>query len=780
MRKLFMIARSNMRRAKGQTTAISVLILLTAMLLNLWLMLSMDYKANFDRCHSRLNAQHVTVSVDDSDGKIKEFLSEKLNNDKDVSEYGLDMCMHMTGKFPFNDGEMNSWFVFIEKQMALERLVGKAEMIEDSRFTSGVYLPILYKNDEIDVGRPIELSIGSHTVTYTVCGFFNSVMAGTHNCTITEIILSKDKYDELAELGYAPKSVLCSVRLHDKSENLNFEADLKSAAAQQFPNVTMISNCYDVVEQARYISQSICSVIISTMAFFVLLIAVIVVVSNIMNYIQVNMKNLGALKAAGYTSVQLIGSLLLQFLGLSLLTAVIGEGLSYGLFPVINTMMILQTGMPYAVHFLPLPFFITLSILGGAVAAAVWFAARKIKKIEPIVALRQGVQTHNFKCNHVPLETAKVPLNLALALKTMFSGVKHNITVCITMLILSLIVVFSGLMAANMIVNTTPFINLIVGETADSCISVHAEEEDRFLREMEADSRVEKVYLQTSLNVTHLGGAELMINICDDFSKVNNQSIMYKGRFPKYDNEIAIGAKYAKEQGFAVGDEIEITEDGKTAVYLISGLTQVTNFLGRDGLLTRSGYERLSTLTETNYYLNLANGTDIDAFNTEAEEKFADSVNATVNIKSTVENFSDFYITLMTVIVIAILVLSVIIIVFVLYILIRTMLNNKMRDYGIMKALGFTTGQLILQTAFTFMPAAALSAAVGLSIGCVVINPILSLFFGTLGVLKCTFAVPAGAIAAAGAGMVLFTFAMACLLSLRVRKITPKALLLGE
>lgn len=53
---------------------------------------------------------------------------------------------------------------------------------------------------------------------------------------------------------------------------------------------------------------------------------------------------------------------------------------------------------------------------------------------------------------------------------------------------------------------------------------------------------------------------------------------------------------------------------------------------------------------------------------------------------------------------IVILILSAIIIVFVLYLLVRTMLNNKQMDYGILKSLGFTTGQLILQTAMSFMP----------------------------------------------------------------------------
>ena len=45
---------------------------------------------------------------------------------------------------------------------------------------------------------------------------------------------------------------------------------------------------------------------------------------------------------------------------------------------------------------------------------------------------------------------------------------------------------------------------------------------------------------------------------------------------------------------------------------------------------------------------------------------------------------SGVYVSLMTIIVIAILVLSAIIIIFVLYLLVRTMLNNKNQDYGVM------------------------------------------------------------------------------------------------
>lgn len=780
MRKSFLIARSNIRKSKGQTASILILILLAAFMMNLWLMLSMDYKQNFDRYHDKFNAEHFTLAADGNSDEFQSFLSQTLESDSRTEEYRLNNCMHSNVTFPYNGGEFSSWCVFLDKQTALTRSIGKVEIVEEGAFTSGIYLPMLYKTNDISVGKPIEISIGSHKEIYTVCGFFNSIMMGSHNCVMTEIVLTDDKYKELENNGYAPSATLCSVRLKDKSESLNYEGSLKSAVSKYQPNITIVSNNYNIVSQSRYISQMICSGIISAMAFFVLLIAIVVIVSNIINYIQVNIKNLGVFKAQGYTSKQLICSLLLQFLSLTFIASIIGIGISYLLFPAINTMMIAQTGIPYEMRFLPMPIVISLAVLGGTVALAVWLASRRIKKIEPIAALRSGIQTHNFKSNHVPLEKTKTPLNLALALKTTFSGLKLNITVCITMLVISLVVVFSGLMTKNVIMDMQPFADLIVGETADSSINVQAETEDDFLYAMNTDSRVEKIYLYSSLNVSHIGGAELMATICDDFSKINNQSVVFEGRFPKYDNEIAIAAKYANENAFKVGDEIEITANGKHEKYLICGFTQISNNLGRDCLFTRAGYERLGTLTNISYYLNLSRGTDIDEFNSEAAQTFTDSVNTTVNIQSIMESTGGVYVSLMTIIVIVILVLSAIIIIFVLYLLVRTMLNNKIRDYGIMKALGFTASQLIVQTALSFMPAMIVSTVVGLTLCSLIINPLTALFLSGIGIVKCTFTVPIGFIVAAGIGLVLFAFATVCLLSLRIRRIAPRELLVGE
>ena len=222
MRKCFLIARSNLRKSKGQTAAILVLVLLAALMLNLWLMLSTDYKANFERYHDQLNAEHVTLSVDGDSEELQNSLAQMLQRDSRTADYRLDSCMHMTGALPYNGGEMSSWFVFLEKQAALTRSIGQIEIVEEGAYSSGVYLPMLYKTDDIAIGEPFEISIGSHKESYTVCGFFNSVMMGSHNCVLTQIVLTSDKYAALQASGYAPQATLCAVRLNDPSDALNY------------------------------------------------------------------------------------------------------------------------------------------------------------------------------------------------------------------------------------------------------------------------------------------------------------------------------------------------------------------------------------------------------------------------------------------------------------------------------------------------------------------------------------------------------------------------------
>ena len=783
MNRNILLARANIRKAKGQTTAIIVIVLLSSLMMNLWLMLSMDYRKNFDRCHDRLNDGHVNIAAYVTDDEFENFISDTLKERSDVTDYTVSDAFCEPFSFEYNGGEISQLAVILEKEDALSRNVGKFEITEDSDVKSGIYLPMLYSTgDNYAVGDTIKVTFLGEEFEYTVCGFFNSAMIGSHNCNMMSLLLTEDKFEEFSKETAALKSVYVSARINDVSKCEDISSELKDAILKEFPEVVVTGNDYKMVTTSRYISRMICAGILSAMAFLVLLIGVVVIASNIANYIQENMQNLGALKAVGYTSGQIISALLVQFAGISAIAAVVGTALSYCIFPGINEMMIAQTGIPYAVRFQPLPILFTVIFITGIVSAAVYFSAKKIKRIEPITAMRQGISTHNFKKNHVQLEKTSLPINAALAMKTMFGGIKQNVTVCVTMLVISLILVFSVTSARNTIVDVQPMIEMIAGEFADSAINVNLNREEELISVLENDSRVEKFYLFTNNNmeIQHVGGTTLYVSVTNDCSKMNNQSMAVEGRYPKYENEFAVAAKYAKDNDIKVGDEISLKVGNTTEKYIVSGFTQNTNSLGKDCIMTREGYKKIASLPNVTYYIDLMEGNDVDDFNSELSDRFGSDVNALQNIYSILESTGGVYVLLMTFLVIAIVIISCVVIIFVMYLLVRTMLNNKKRDYGILKALGFTTGQLVVQTALSFMPSIIISTAVGIAVSMQIINPLLAVFLSGIGVVKGTWIVPVGLTVIAGIVLVIFAFGAACLMSLRVKKIAPRELLIGE
>ena len=260
MNRNILLIRSNIRKAKGQIAAIVVLVLLSSSLMNLWLMLSMDYQKNFERSHERLNDGHVTVAAYTREEAFREALSELLWNSDEVTEFTMTDAFCMPGSFLYGGGEIMSSFVVLNKEEAVLRSVGKFEITQEGAFDSGIYLPLIYgTGGNYSVGDTIELTLGTETFTYTVCGFFNSAMAGTHNCVMVSFLLTEDCFLELSEKSTAAKSTYISIRMKEKTGNEELKASLIDELSERFPNVLTIRNGYDEVKTARYISQMICA-----------------------------------------------------------------------------------------------------------------------------------------------------------------------------------------------------------------------------------------------------------------------------------------------------------------------------------------------------------------------------------------------------------------------------------------------------------------------------------------------------------------------------------------
>ena len=94
---------------------------------------------------------------------------------------------------------------------------------------------------------------------------------------------------------------------------------------------------------------------------------------------------------------------------------------------------------------------IALCLILLIVVIVAFIAARRINKLNPIVALRGGIITHSFRKNHLPLSTSKGSLPIVLAFKSLLQNMKQSIMIAIIIIAVS----FAGTFAVVMFYNTT-------------------------------------------------------------------------------------------------------------------------------------------------------------------------------------------------------------------------------------------------------------------------------------------------------------------------------------
>ena len=108
------------------------------------------------------------------------------------------------------------------------------------------------------------------------------------------------------------------------------------------------------------------------------------------------------------------------------------------------------------------------------------------------------------------------------------------------------------------------------------------------------------------------------------------------------------------------------------------------------------------------------------------------------------------------------------------------MMQKKKKEYGILKALGYKSKDLILQTAISFMPSIIISVIIFSIVSYFLTNPYMNLIMINFGIMKCNFVIPIGGVIIVGIMLVIISFLFAIFESRRIKKIEPYNLLLAE
>jgi len=783
MSKERMLAKSHFRKNKGSAIGIFCLMFLASMLLSLSMILFTDTYPTAEKEAERLNG---------GDG-ILFFTSEKIRVDDaylanlldGVKEYDLEKALfYSVVSMPFGSGEMSNGLKVGRVENTTSKKLGRTEICEEDTSITGdfIYLPYQFKTSGgYHVGDDYKLIISGETYEMKIKGFLNTVYGGCNNSGLFESCVSSEVYNRMySKIGAVGEASFIVFTLKDDVKEGAFRIRVLNQLKIDDPLADVSLNYLSMFLSSRTFMSLIIAGSFFAVTMLVVVVIILMIVNSISNYVKENMKTIGALKAIGYTSRNIKGSVLMMFLALALIASVLGVAVSYLAAPAISSVVIAQMGVPYSVSFSLISTIVAISTVVVLTILVTLLALRKIRKIEPIVALREGVESHNFRTNHVKLDKTPLSLNASLSIKTMLHNKRQNIITFFVTGIMVFFCVIALLMFENF--NLHPNLTMMMSECADGVVGFDAETKDEGEDFVKSHTELKNLrrYFETPVYVGQEESLYLMIY--DDPTRMNNQDACYKGKLPYHDNEVSISGKFARQNGYDLGDEIKLNVGGNEYSYIICGFIQSCNNNGHEAIMSEAAAAHIVDLDimPAAYMFDTDSDEEIDPFLKACDEKFGDHVIVSINMLKSIEASLITFKGIATLMMVMVGLISALVILLVLFLLIRSLVFSKRKDYGIYKAIGYTSKSLILQTAGSFMPAIILSVIIYSVLSYFMANPYMNLIMINFGLMKCTFNIPIPGVIIIGVAMILISFLFAVLQARRIKKVEPYKMLIAE
>lgn len=776
-----MLMKSYLKKSKGQMLSLFLLIVIAVTILNTGALVFFNYQRSFLNRMEELNGAHFMAALPKSD-EDDQYLTF-IQNYKGVNQVETQQVLIFPGaSLPYGDSRLEQ--VFLITSLGDDRDISKLNMVEeDASIQNGIYLPYIMKTGGYHkIGETFDIQFNHKTYEFTIAGFIEDVsLTSSINLGGIGAYLKEGDFKNLQEKSkeWNNLGTLVSARMDDYRDSVNLTSDFKKqmSGAQRLEGTAMNLWCQDAVlgVRARTLTSNIGGSIMISFALIIVLISMVVIRFRIINMIEEDMKNVGVLKALGYTSGQIVISFVLQFAVIGGIGAVLGVLASYGVLPLINELFSAQTGIVWHQGFhaaISIIVIVLILIITGSIA---FFASGRINHLHPILAIRGGIATHSFRKNVIALDQSKGTLNLLLAAKNALQNTKKNVMIGIIISFLTFVALFAWTMYYNIALDKDSFLNIIGAEMADFVAVVPENEKaGSFQNKIQDMDNVRKTFYYDTLS-TRVNGTDCMATVLEDFQVIENNTI-YKGRYPKHDNEAAMGALLSEVLGKEIGDTITVESGNEKKEYLVTGLTQGSFYLGMDIMVTKTGIEEiLPAFKQSNLYVYLNQSDDraLAVFQDHINKMYGeDEISLTKN-KEVIFSTINIYSKMTTIIAIGILCTTVLVITLVLYLIIRMMITRQKQYYGIQKSIGFTTGQIIRQIIFSLMPPIAAGAVAGGIISMLSMNRVISVLFKSLGVMNANFIIQPLGVAGIIVGIIVVSYVLGYLIAGRIRKITP-------
>lgn len=785
MSKTGILSFYNLKKLKGQYFSFGIILMLTAIILNISLVLYFQMDNAYNETFDKYNTADINFCIsemqdDNYDGDLKKVINE-ISGVEEVEKHEAVYFSGVVKDFNGTDFTMNTVFYNIEK----DKNMNQYEIIEKSDCSdNNIYLPLyMSRMGGFNPDENITYAITDNNTDngekkekdykFKVAGIIEEMQYGNYGVGFMDAYLTDEAYKKFADKNEYSVVSEYSIKVSSNASISELKNKISEVLDDEELNMLFICD-RETGKQSRTMVCNLTIMIMLAFSVIILLVSTFLCKFRVQNTIDEEVTNMGVLKAIGYTGNMIISSQIQPYLLTGIISSVVGSLISYLVLPVISEMLAVQSGFSFNPDFHLVSMLITVVFINLVVFIFTFIASHKIKKIQPINAIRKILTPKKRDINHIPLDTTPGSIKVNLILKQTASSTRQNILLFFVSFVIMILLVFAGGLFYNVNIKSDNFSKALSEENPEVIINVESNKHDDIVNILEDDSQVKKILEYSILNVKYADG-NMTALVCEDFSQVTN-NICYEGKNPEKSDEIAIGNSVG--ENYKIGDKIKITVENKSFEYTITGFVQSVNNNGVLCELTQDGYSKLvedAEFNTLNIYLN--SDADVQKFVDNYEKEYDDNIKSILNYYNVSNTLRNTYSTIITIVVVAVLLLTILIVLLIMYVIIKSLIVRRKQEFGIYKAIGYTSTQLIWQVVFGFFPVTFISSIISALLGIFYLPVIYNSIFNIIGVVKNNFEISISFLLLCVLILTVVNLVISILLSLPIKKISAYSLI---
>ncbi len=779
------LIKADLRKDRTVLVIFLLIMMLSTLLMHTGLMAS-DYKNVYDR-HAEATglADYVLVSSSDCD-TVQDFLSQKAYvKESSSSEAVLIQSLELdSAKFSKKRNAADWIFQSTEGASDFSHLyfIERDDSVPGNKLYLNLYSAY---SSGLCVGDRVTVSSDVYQQEFTIAGIFQHQFLGnsyTYLSAMVEPEVFADLRQVQEEFYQQPDArTIRTVTYVDVGEDCDVEECVKDSKAGLSERVVFCDGI-SANEQREYAYTAVVNILaafIGAFAVIIMAICLIIIVFTINNNISRDVANIGALKAVGFTVGQIRGALTGEYLILGAAGSFMGIVLSYALYPALEYLYIREiTGLVWEKRFMPSASFGVLLGVMAVILVTAFLSTMRIRKLHPATALRFGLQSNSFRKNHLPLSETRGKLDLLLALKSALQNKAQNLIIFVIVLAVAFVTMFSGVLYYNTKVDISHFQRIVQGDVGDAYFYVKdtsAEAVDETMAKLRTIEGVSQVYSMSSVTGI-IGGEEVNFIYVTDPDPIDCG--LFEGEMMAEDNEAVLGLPVAERMGVGVGDEVEVSFGERSVRFLVTGLQQsVMNeriYVTQEAAL-RAGVPANYRMIRVR--LRKPDNESVDRVLEQGRELCGDQIVNTENQFKYQHSDENTPVLAIGFVVAFLVVLNIATMILVIRLLLKTVFVKREREFGIKKAVGFTSSQLRYQLALSLIPTALIASAAGALAGYFLVNPLFGLVLHGYGIKNSDLIVKASLMVIPVVAITSMIFLLCYLMSGRMKRLSAYGLI---